>query len=213
MTPFTCPRTCPLFGDKTCRFQTVFDHLGPAQVMSHTVKIKVAFTDPAALQSGVESMGGTWLGMGTHSLYSGDRGGYGFTLPGWNYPLVLDWPALSELKAGKGELFYDDYGGKWGNVADLEKLTSAYAVGVAEQAAIAQGWQCEHNEEGLVIYHPSGGTLTVRGTGVMDAAGFAGKGCHEAIEQLGLPFDVLGVKPEYGQVKAEVQLSEEGGES
>lgn len=192
---FDCPRTCPLAGERWCRFRPVTDKLGPVRANSHTARIKVDYSDADALKAAVAALGGNWLGHGIHRLYEGPATGYGFRLPGWTYPIVLQ----------EGELSFDDFGGVWGNVADLERLRGAYVIAVAEKAALAQGWQCEHTEGGLTIYHPSGGTLTVTG-GAVDANGFQGQGCHEAILALGLPVQDLQAKAEYAQTAAKVAL-------
>jgi len=163
-------------------------------VNSHTARIRVDYSDPAMLQAAVTALGGIWLGSGVHRLYEGDIAGIGFTLPGWLYPVVLQ---------ENGELAYDDFNGVWGNPADLQRLQVAYTVATAERAALVQGWQCERTEAGLTIYHPSGGTLTVA-AGTVDANGFQGQGCHDAILALGMRLESLQSKPEYAQTAAQV---------
>ncbi len=117
-------------------------------------------------------LGGRALGEGAHRLYSTTEHGYAVQLPGWRYPLVL---------RADGTLAMDHYGGQWGNPADLDRLTRAYAIEAAREAAAAQGWMQEERADGsLLIYHPSGGTLTVLPDGTVDAAGFLGAGCHDA---------------------------------
>lgn len=192
--PFDCPRTCPLFKERWCRFRPITDQLGPVRVNSHTARIKVDYADSDMLKAAVAALGGTWLGHGSHRLFDGDAIGHGFTIPGWRYPIV--WQ-------DSGELAYDDFNGAWGNVADLERLKSAYALATAERAAQAQGWQCERTQDGLTIYHPSGGTLTVTCSAI-DANGFQGQGCHDAMLALGLSLDGLQAKPEHARVAAQV---------
>jgi hypothetical protein len=41
-------------------------------------------------------------------------------LPGWTYPAVIH--------TADGTIAYDNYGGKWGNLAELDRLMQAYAV-------------------------------------------------------------------------------------
>lgn len=144
-------------------------------------------------------MNGKWLGAGSHKLYEGSYTGNGFHLAGWAYPCVLD---------EAGSLHFDNFEGRWGNAADLETLKGAYTLAVAEQAAQAQGWLCERTDAGLVVHHPSGGALTITPTGNLDAAGFVGTGCHDAILQLGLPLSDLQAKPEYSAVQAQVNVTE-----
>lgn len=143
--------------------------------MSHTVKVRVALRDKNALGITITKMHGSVLGEGTHQLYQGGEQGWGFTLPGWRYPLVLK---------ENGVLAYDDFHGHWGNVADLDKLRERYALEAARQAAEAQGWITEEVNGALVIYHPDGGTLTVRVDGTVDASGFVGTACTTATEAI-----------------------------
>lgn len=198
MEKFTCPRTCPQAGAFWCRFRPVLDLLGPVRVNSHTAQMKVEYRDLAALKSAVEAMGGTWIGPGCHKLYEASYSGNAFKFSSWKFPCVLD---------ASGTLQYDNFGGTWGNADQLDKLKSAYTLSVAEQAALAQGWQCQREGDKLTVYHPSGGTLTIDAQGSLDANGFVGTGCHDAIMQLGLPMSSMQAKPEYGQVKAENHLS------
>ena len=194
--PFACDRTCPLAGERFCRFRPVLDLLGPVAVNSQTATIRVEFRDPGTLKSAVLAMGGTWLGQGTHHLYGGNQVGHGFQLSGWRYPIVLQ----------DGQLAYDDYHGQWGNVQDLEKLKAEYTVALAEQAAQAQGWQCQRTAEGLTIFYPQGGSITVTAGGNVEAHGFQGAGCHDAILALNLPVQDLQAKPEFAATAARVQL-------
>ncbi len=191
---FSCPRSCPAAGERWCRFRPVLDVLGSVQVDSHTARVSVEYRDPDILERAVLSLGWTWIGHGTHKLFeSTPIVGQAFKIPGWNYPVVL---------AG-GELHHDTFNGSWGNVADLERLTPAYAEAAIEQAAIAQGWQCERTAEGLTVYHPGGGRLTYS-AGQLEAHEFHGVGCHEAMLQLGLPLADLTAKPEFAQQRAVV---------
>ena len=137
--------------------------------MSHTVRTKVAYNDPGALARCIQNMGGGVLGQGTHHLFAGDETGFGFTLPGWRYPLVL---------SANGELKYDDYHGRWGNVDDLAKLKAGYAIAVAKQAAEQQGYESEMIGENLVIKFQNGEYATVTPDGVVDVNGVVGSSCE-----------------------------------
>lgn len=211
--PFDCSRTCPQAGEKACRFSSIFSLLGPWVVNSHTVTVKVEYKDIDMLRRAVLAVGGIWYGQGKHDLLDTIQEGYGFRLPMergvnvdqsgksyWYHPIVL---------RGDGQLAYDDYGGAWGDKAQLDRLQVSYTVSVCEQAAMNQGWQCERINGGveLLVYHPSGGTMTVTQDGKIDAAGFVGHGCHDAIQSLGLPILESQIKPEYSQVAAEVHVS------
>jgi hypothetical protein len=194
---FECPRSCPKYENRDeCRFNTVFAKLGAGVVTSHTTTIKSEFKDYDILAGAVKGMGGSILGMGTHSLFSGQTAtGFGFRLPNWQFPLVA---------TADGSLAFDDYHGNWGNVADLERLKVEYVISTAEQAAMSQGWMTERVGEALTIHHPSGGSLTVTANGA-EANGFMGVGCHEALMSLNLPMDQWTAKPELGQVACEIR--------
>jgi hypothetical protein len=172
--------------------------------MSHTVKVKVNFGDPDILGAVAVSMGGRILGDGMHRMYGGQSSqGYGIALMGWVYPLVL---------GADGTLAFDDYGGHWGNRADIDRLTALYAVSIAEQAAQAQGWYCERVHDELVIYHPEGGILRVMAGGVVDTSGFLGADCQAAsapIESALGRTESETLKAEFYGVRAHIQLKGE----
>lgn len=171
--------------------------------MSHTVKVKVEFKDTGALARAVELMGGAVIGQGQHELYSGSEPGWGFTLPGWQYPLIL---------RADGSLAFDDYHGYWGNVADLDRLKAEYALGAAEVAAQAQGWYCERVSGELMIYHPDGGVLRVNAEGTVDASQFTGPNCVLAAAPIEQALGTAGgheLKPEFYQVKQSLTLKGE----
>ena len=144
--------------------------------MSHTVTIKIEMKNPAILRAAAEALGGQWIGEGTHKLFSTQTAtGHGFTLPRWRFPLVAQ---------ADGNLAFDDYHGEWGNVADLEKLKTRYAIEAARAEAQNLGWYAEDQADGtLLIYHPDGGTLLVTPAG-LDAAGFTGAACSAASEPI-----------------------------
>lgn len=187
---FSCQRICTL--GHACRFQAVLSAIGTATVMSHTVNVVVQVKDKVPLAAAVHAMGGTVLGDGTHKLYSRNKEtGFGFRLPGWNYPLIL---------REDGTLAFDDYHGMWGNPEDIAKLTAKYAIEAARQAADVQGWNAEDQHDGsLKIEHPTGAYMTVQPDGTVEAFGFIGSACDvtSVIEEaMGKPGD-RAFKPAY----------------
>ncbi len=196
MQPFTCDRTCPLHNETWCRFRPVLDVLGPVQVNSHTVQVKVQLKDPEALKLAVESMSGTWIGMGDHWMNETHRG-HAFKLPNWYKMLILK---------ADGELVFDDYKNRWGDVRDIEKLKAEYSISKAILAAQGQGWQYERVPEGLKVYHPSSGHMIIGRNGTAEAFGFSGVGCHDSLMALGIEGEFT-AKEELGQVKAETQIA------
>ena len=166
--------------------------------MSHTAQIAADYANADALAAAVEKMGGTLLGDGAHKLYSSTARGQGIQLPGWEYPIVV---------CDGSRLEYDDYGGRWGDVADLERLHEEYSWSLTELAAQRVGWQTERTAEGVRVYHPSGATLTVTSTDV-DLQGFVGGACKEAMRQLALPLENVAVKPAMGECVNQCQVAE-----
>jgi hypothetical protein len=194
---FNCPRTCPYFERRDwCRFNPLLCVLTRVDVNSHTARVKTDFTDPGALRRAVESINGQWIGEGTHSLYSTKHTGLAFTLQGWSFPVVLE----------NGELAYDNYNGAWGDTAQLERLKAEYSFSLLEERAQALGWQYERTPEGLTVYHPQGGSLTLDKSAQLEAHGFQGEGCHSAMMELNMPLTDLAAKAEYAQQSARVEL-------
>lgn len=169
--------------------------------MSHTVSVKIRMKAGPALGNAVTTRGGAVLGEGTHQLYASKEIGWGFSLPGWKFPLVLQ---------GDGTLAYDDYGGAWGDVQDITRLQGRYALEQAREAASQQGWISEMEGESLRIYHPDGGILLVSADGTVDAHEFSGSGCAVAA---GTIADAIGssalavAKPAYYEEIAKVEVN------
>lgn len=99
--------------------------------MSHTVTAKSAMTDRECIGEAVAALNGKVLGEGTHRLYEGTVEGYGFQLQNWRYPCVLK---------ADNELAYDDYGGHWGKVSDLDRLNQEYSVAMLTRTAMQHGY-------------------------------------------------------------------------
>lgn len=194
---FDCDRTCPLHRTHWCRFNALFTLIGSARVHSHTVKIKVDYTDPEILRKAVDGLPGwKWIGEKQHELFDGAYHGHGFTPEGWQYPAVF----------ANGELHADTFNGQWGDDKKLDLLKAEYAICTAQHAAESLGWQCERTPAGLTVYHPENGILTVSKEGVCETTGFVGTSCHSAREALHLAADgQITNTPEYGQVAAQVQ--------
>jgi len=143
--------------------------------MSHITTVTIELRDHAALALAVEAMGGTVLGEGSHRLFNYSynpptiKQGFGFNLPGWRFPLVLQ---------ADNTLAFDNFEGSWGNMADIQTLTGHYTIQKAKVETDACGWMSEIQADGnLLVMHPDGGTFTVTPAGVIDASGFVGTGC------------------------------------
>jgi hypothetical protein len=100
--------------------------------MSHIVTIETKVHDPAALTAACRRLGLAEPVHGTAKLYSGEATGLSVNLPGWQYPLVVDTAA--------GSIKYDNYEGRWGDPADLQRLLQMYAVEKAKLEARRKGY-------------------------------------------------------------------------
>jgi hypothetical protein len=88
--------------------------------VSHIVTIEAEARDPAAIASACRRLGLPAPVMGTARLFDGEASGLLVRLPGWLYPAVIE--------AGTGYLRYDNYGGQWGDPAQLGLFLQAYAL-------------------------------------------------------------------------------------
>lgn len=88
--------------------------------MSHLLSIKAQIRDPVALAVACVRPELEQPTQGTAKLFTSTATGLIVKLPGWDYPAVID--------VNTGQISYDNYGGEWGNHAELDKLLQAYAV-------------------------------------------------------------------------------------
>ena len=88
--------------------------------MSHVVTIETEVRDAAAVQAACQRLGLPQPTQGTTRLFSGDVTGLAIQFPGWHYP------AVCQLETG--QMKYDNYGGRWGEEAQLRRFLQAYAI-------------------------------------------------------------------------------------
>lgn len=102
--------------------------------MSHIVSIVTEVRDPVAIRSACQRMQLPAPVHGPTKLFSGTVTGWAVQLPDWRYPVVCD---IEEK-----QLRFDNYGGKWGEQAQLDRFLQAYAVEMAKLAARRKGHVC-----------------------------------------------------------------------
>lgn len=88
--------------------------------MSHIVTIQTQVRDPLALHAACRRLQLPAAVHGTKRLFSSEATGWQVQLPGWHYPVVCD--------TEQGQVFYDNYEGRWGAPEPLDKFLQAYAV-------------------------------------------------------------------------------------
>lgn len=99
--------------------------------MSHIVTIETQVRDPAAVRAACRRLQLPPPSEGTFRLFSGAAAGLGVRLPGWRYPVVC--------RTETGTLQYDNFNGRWGEAAQLDRFLQAYAVEKAKVEARHQG--------------------------------------------------------------------------
>ena len=106
--------------------------------MSHVVTIETEVRDAAAVQAACQRLGLTQPIHGTTQLFSGEAVGLAIQLPGWHYPVVC------QLETG--QLKFDNYGGLWGERAQLDRFLQAYAIEQAKLEARRHGHQATETQ-------------------------------------------------------------------
>ncbi|MAG94462.1 MAG: DUF1257 domain-containing protein, partial [Planctomycetaceae bacterium] len=88
--------------------------------MSHIVEINTEVRDAAAVRAACQRLKLEPPVHGTTKLFSGEATGTIVKLPGWKYPAVFDTES--------GQARYDNYAGRWGKQAQLDRFLQGYAV-------------------------------------------------------------------------------------
>jgi len=99
--------------------------------MSHIVTIETEIRDLAALDAACDRLGLPHPVQRTAKLFSGEAAGHCVDLPGWRYPVVCDLAA--------GNIQCDNFGGRWGEQRELNRLLQMYATEKAKIAARREG--------------------------------------------------------------------------
>jgi hypothetical protein len=107
-------------------------HEEPLNRMSHIVTIQTKVHDLAAVRAACRRLGLAEPVHGTTHLYSGEATGLLVQLSGWQYPAVCD--VLT------GTIHFDNFGGHWGDPAELNRFLQAYAVEKARLEARKKGY-------------------------------------------------------------------------
>ena len=102
--------------------------------MSHIVVVKTEIRDAAAVRTACKRLGLAEPVQGSTKLFSGEVTGLAVQLPEWQYPVVAN--------LATGQLKFDDFGGRWGDRAQLDRFLQAYAVEVARAEARKKGHTC-----------------------------------------------------------------------
>ena len=99
--------------------------------MSHIVQVQTEVRDEAAVQAACSRLRLPRATRGTFQLYSSEETGLGIELPHWKYPVVAN--------TDTGQLWFDNYEGRWGTQEFLDQFLQAYAVERTKIEARKQG--------------------------------------------------------------------------
>ncbi len=112
--------------------------------MSHVVSIETRVRDIGALRAACRRLGVTEPVLETVQLFSGKATGYCVRLAGWRYPVACD--------VENGQLKFDNFQGRWGEQAQLDKLLQAYACEMTKIEARRKGHTCteQHLADGSI---------------------------------------------------------------
>ena len=100
--------------------------------MSHIVTVKTRIHDPAAIAAACNRLNLPVPVQGKARLYSGQAEGLLLQLPGWRYPAVID--------VTTGAVRYDNFAGRWGDQAQLDRFLQMYAVERTKLEARKKGY-------------------------------------------------------------------------
>lgn len=100
--------------------------------MSHVVQIQTQVRDPVAVRAATSRLGLPEPVLGTFTLFTAKAFGWKVELPRWRYPVVCN--------TDSGKVDFDNYQGRWGNRAELDRFLQAYAVEKAKLEARKAGY-------------------------------------------------------------------------
>ena len=100
--------------------------------MSHVVCIATEVRDPLAIHAACLRLGLPEPVHGTAELFADTATGLLVRLPGWLYPAVVE--------TATGRVRFDNYEGRWGDPAQLDRFVQRYAVEKASIEARKRGY-------------------------------------------------------------------------
>ena len=100
--------------------------------MSHIVHIQTEVRDPLAISRACTRLSLPQPVEGEHQLFTTRVKGLAVRLFRWQYPIVC--------QTETGRVLYDNYEGRWGDPAQLDRFLQGYAVEAATLLARRQGY-------------------------------------------------------------------------
>jgi hypothetical protein len=106
--------------------------------LSHIVKIATQLKDAEAVRAACRRLGLEEPTQGKFRVFTTDVTGLAVKLPGWTFPVVC--------QPDTGQVQYDNYGGSWGQPAELDKFLQAYATEKAKLEARKKGYSVSEQQ-------------------------------------------------------------------
>lgn len=113
--------------------------------LSHIVEIKTEVRDAVAVRAACGRLKLEAPVQGSAQLFSGTATGLIVNLPDWKYPAVFDTES--------GHARFDNYNGAWGDQAELNKFSQAYACEKDEDALAATAQLCRQESWRLATWN------------------------------------------------------------
>ena len=100
--------------------------------MSHVITIETKIHNPIAIGAACSRLNLAAPVYGKAKFFTEEAEGMVIQLPGWRYPAVIE-PVT-------GKIHYDNYGGAWGEQAQLNSFLQAYSVELCRLEARKKGF-------------------------------------------------------------------------
>lgn len=100
--------------------------------LSHVVVIKTEVRDPAAVSAACRRLQLAEPTFGAARLFTQEATGWIVQLHDWRYPVVC--------QTDSGQVLFDDFQGRWGDPAHLDRFLQSYAVEKTRLEARRQGY-------------------------------------------------------------------------
>jgi hypothetical protein len=100
--------------------------------MSHIASIDIELKDIEALKEACKRLNIKFENVENYKFYDGTRkSGLAIHLPNSKYPMVLD---------NNGKAYFDNYNGRWGDLAELDKVKDHYGLELTKRQAKVKGY-------------------------------------------------------------------------
>lgn len=125
------PPSCSAVGSVTAVRDRRLHTFNEESNLSHIVEIQTEVRDAVAVLAACRRLGLAEPVERTVRMFAEQVTGLAVQLSGWRYPVVCD--------LARGQLKYDNFGGRWGEQRELDRFIQMYTVEKAHLEARRQG--------------------------------------------------------------------------